>query len=313
MSFDFGTVGLIRQALKKFFATAAQGGLADTALQPASVGTIIQGINPGIFQGRLSIHPSNPDLENPSAGQTLYLHPWGGNLAALFSGGQWTLASFDVIPLSFSGQTANRLYDVFAFLNGSDVNLEFELWTAGGDRQNPLERENGILVKNGDITRRYLGTVYYDGLLRDNAINRWVWNLYNQIGRVSEFILPGLQQHAYTGETWRIFNNDASQNTQIVSGLPLKIVANINCDVGNNGCIGLGVNFPATSQLAKFHYEQVAGVEILCSLGGSQVVSLEQGFNEFHLVQRTLTNFAEANFAADSVLQTSGISSLLQG
>jgi len=81
---------------------------------------------------------------------------------------------------------AGKLVDIFAFYTGAAVKLEFgPLWTNSTTRATGLTLQDGILVKNGDATRRYLGTVCAlsgtAGQTSDAKGMRLLWNYHNRV------------------------------------------------------------------------------------------------------------------------------------
>ena len=79
------------------------------------------------------------------------------------------------------GLTASRVYDVFGYLNSGTLALELLIWTDATNRATALAYQDGVLIKSGNATRRYLGTIYINstgGQTEDTEIQRFVWNYY---------------------------------------------------------------------------------------------------------------------------------------
>lgn len=268
---------------------------------------ILRGAIPFDFQnGRLSLSQTDPIPSEPPTGTVLYFVPYTGRLISLFFDGAWRAYKFPTLSVNFLGQTPNDNYDVFAYYNSvtEAVELEITEWVAVG-RETPLSRLDGVLVRSNDTTRRYLGTVYYDGVLRDGPVNRWLWNYNNRVPALLRLVFTGQQNHTYDSTSPRIFNNDPSQSVQVVTGLADVIDLAVYAGAAERGAIGLGINFPQTAERGDVTFEQVTSDIAPVSLGGPMPVSLSPGFTEFHIVQFSTTGVA-AQFEATSI-QTAGI------
>ena len=135
--------------------------------------------------GRLTLTTGTPvtTADVTSAG-TLYYTPYLHNRLALYSSGAWAECTFSERSLSLT-LTSGSVYDVFAYSNSGTVTLETLVWTSATARATDLTTQDGVLVKNGDATRRYLGTIYASGTntTEDSAKLRAVWNYYNRVPR----------------------------------------------------------------------------------------------------------------------------------
>jgi hypothetical protein len=103
------------------------------------------------------------------------------------------MTSFSETSLSISTLTASANYDIFGYYTGSALALEALAWTDATTRATALTTQDDIYVKNGDATRRYLGTIRITattGQCEDSQQNRYVYNLYNQVSR-DLFCCPG--------------------------------------------------------------------------------------------------------------------------
>ena len=272
------------------------------------VDALLAGIPLDLQNGRLSLSDTDPIPSEPPTGTVLYFVPYNGNLISLFSDDAWRLHSFSTLSINFLGQSPNRLYDVYAYYNTVTQAVELQLiseFNPDGSRTVPLARANGVLVRSNNITRRYLGTVYFDGVLRDGPVNRWLWNYNNRVPTLLRLVLSGQQNHTYGSTSPRIFNNDPSQSVQVVTGLPDVLDVTVYAGAAERGAIGLGVNFPQTAGRGDVTFEQVTSDIAPVSLGGPMPVSLSPGFTEFHIIQFSTTGVA-AQFEATSI-QTAGI------
>jgi prepilin-type N-terminal cleavage/methylation domain-containing protein len=140
----------------------------------------------GFPNGRLTLSATNPyTIGDNVDSNTLYYLPYAGENIALWNGTSWKTISFVSTSLTNAGLVANKNYDVFAYLNGSgDLALEFgSAWTDDRTRSASLFWDNGIIIKLGNKTRRYLGTVRTNpsNLFADGYTERFVYNRWNQV------------------------------------------------------------------------------------------------------------------------------------
>jgi hypothetical protein len=100
------------------------------------------------------------DVVNAS---TIYCTPYNGDVISLFNGSNWVPYTSNEFSLALGTLTNKKLYDVFCYANSGVPTLEFLVWTNDTTRATALTLQNGVLVKSGDATRRYLGTFYNQG------------------------------------------------------------------------------------------------------------------------------------------------------
>jgi len=140
-----------------------------------------------ITHGRLTLETGVAiSTTDQTAKATLYFTPFRGNSIGLYtSGGDWVLRSFTEKSLSLSGYTTAKPFDIFGYDNAGTLALESLVWTNDTTRATALATQDGVLVKSGDATRKYLGTIYTSatGQCEDSATSRYVWNYYNRVRR----------------------------------------------------------------------------------------------------------------------------------
>lgn len=187
---------------------------ASNAKKRVQLSSILDLLGPGLCQGRLTLESGVPvSTSNQSAKTTLYFCPFRGNRIALYDGsGNWDLLTFAELSLSLSGFTASKPYDIFAYNNSGAAALEALVWTDASTRATALAWQDGILVKSGATTRRYLGTIYVNsagGQTDDALVKRNVWNYYNRCGR--RLYVSEATGHSYNGAA-RLWNNSETNN-----------------------------------------------------------------------------------------------------
>jgi hypothetical protein len=124
---------------------------------------------------------------------TLYLVPYNGDSISLYDGTNWGL--FTISGTSVSASTASlasgSIYDVYCYSNAGVPALEFSTaWTGGiTSRADAIQYINGIPLKSGTLTRRFVGTVWArnSGTIDDGRQYRGVWNWDNRVTRPMDF------------------------------------------------------------------------------------------------------------------------------
>jgi len=186
----------------------------------------------GIAEGRLTLTSGTPvTTADVSAAVTAYYTPYIGNSIALFDGSStWTKYTFTEITISLVGLTASRPYDVFAYNSSGTVTIETLVWTNATTRATALAYQNGVLVKSGATTRRYLGTIYINstgGQTDDTVRQRFVWNYYNRVDRQWNRQETSTTW-VYTLATVRQANGSATNQVEMVCGV-LEDTVDVMC------------------------------------------------------------------------------------
>jgi hypothetical protein len=175
-------------------------------------------------RGRLVLGPLLPATPTDPLGQStvtnspnLYYMPCDGDVIPLWDGGMWVPRTFTLTSIPINALAAGTAYDVFMFWNGSAVAAETVAWAAGTAygpstntpntfataRATALVYQNGILVKSGDATRRYVGSFHTqtgttagNTVTSDDFTRRLVFNYYNQVTKT--FQRDGAADGPYT-------------------------------------------------------------------------------------------------------------------
>jgi len=181
----------------------------------------VQNVNAlNMVEGRLTLTTGVPvTTSDVTAAETLYFTPYKGNCIALFDGTSWYRRTF--AEISIDVPDATNCYDVFAYDNSGTVTLELTAWTNPTTRATALTLQDGVLVKTGALTRRYLGTFYCttagNGQIADSFANRFLWNYYNRVARPMGF--SNITNWAYTTATIRQANNSTAYQLNFVVGV----------------------------------------------------------------------------------------------
>ena len=209
-----------------------------------------------VMDFRLTLSSGTPVPTSDVTSSTLYLTPFAGNLIALYHNSAWLLVESAEVSLALSGMTSNRPQDIFAYWTGSAVALERVQWTSDTARATSLTRQDGVWVKSGDATRRYVGTIRSTSSTQttDNARQRLVWNAHNRVRRAM-VRRDTTASWTYNTASWRYANNSATNRLEVVVGLQddaidvhsIGAVAHSNSDYGQS--IGYDATSPQTDTI----------------------------------------------------------------
>lgn len=166
-----------------------------------------------------------------TAKTTVYLTPHVHNCIGLYDGTSWETMVSGEVSLALGTLTANKNYDVFAYNNAGTLTLQFVAWTNDTTRATAVTRQDGVLVKSGDTTKRYVGTfrtvtttttqLTFGGSTTQVGGKMFLWNAYNQVPQPLKVI--------DTADTWSYTTN----TTRVANGAtgPLNCVEYITGDV----------------------------------------------------------------------------------
>jgi len=200
--------------------TVRQGNRGDDANTNMDVIPNVQAdVLNGINDFRLTLTSATPVTTSDTTGSTIYLTPYKGNRICLYDGAHWKLMKTAQVSLGLTMTAANN-YDVFAYDNAGTVTLEILIWTNGTTRATALAYQDGVLVKSGATTRRYLGTIRASATntAADTALQRYVWNYYNRVPRYMA-CTDTTDTWNYTTATWRQANGAAGNKVEFVVGV----------------------------------------------------------------------------------------------
>lgn len=200
---------------------------------------------PSTTQGRLTLTSGDP-IEASASGSTLYFTPYMGCYISLFDGvSTWNLIKFSQVSISVPVGTG--VYDVFAYNNNGTVTLETLAWTNTTTRATALVLQDGIYVKSGATTRKYLGTFYSSsGTCSDTNGTRYLWNYYNRIPKKCLTQVGNINWTYTVSGVWRAMDNDSTNSISVVVGVketPIEVWSALNVqpvDGNNSGSVGIG-------------------------------------------------------------------------
>ncbi len=209
---------------------------------------VVQNVNArNMCEGRLTLTTGVPvTTSDVTAAETLYFTAFRGNCIALYDGTNWYRRTFT--EASIDVPDATNCYDVFAYDNGGTVTLELTAWTNTTTRATALTTHDGVLVKTGATTRRYLGTFYSttagNGQIEDSVANRYLWNYYNRVARPMRAV-EATATWNYTTPTWRQANNAAANQLNFVVGVVEDAVDSRVVSMASNGTANISITSAA--------------------------------------------------------------------
>jgi hypothetical protein len=180
------------------------------------------------ISGRLTLESAVPiSTSDQSAKTTLYFTPYLGNHISLYDGSAWSSTTFAETSLSLAGFTASKPYDIFGYLSSGTLTLEAVVWTSTTARATSLAAQDGVYVKSGSATKRYLGTIYINssgGQTDDTTAKRYVWNYYNRVQRPL-LRLETSGSWTYSTATFRQANANTANQVDMVVGVKESLLS----------------------------------------------------------------------------------------
>ena len=182
---------------------------------------------PQACQFRLTLSAGVPvTTADVTAATTIYLTPYGGNRIWLYDGSaQWNLFASAEMSIAVPA-TTSTMYDVFCYDNSGTPTLELTAWTNDTTRATALTLQNGVYVKSGATTRRYVGsfrTTGVSGQTEDSIAKRYVWSYYNRVTKPMR-VVESTASWTYSTATWRQANGSTANQLDFVTGVAEDMV-----------------------------------------------------------------------------------------
>lgn len=267
--------------------------LADASVTNAKLAT--SAVDIGMVQFRLTLTSGTPiTTADVTAATTVYMTPYKGNRIALFDGTNWKMMSATEKSVAVPA-TTSTMYDVFAYDNSGTVAIEALAWTNDTTRATALALQDGVYVKSGDATRRYIGsfrTTTVSGQTEDSKTKRYVWNYYNRVARALQRNETANATWTYTTATLRQANNNTANQVDTIIGVvedPIKVRVTVGADNSSANVlhfISIGINSTSVggpvsdcigyaTKVAGLTEAYVANLNSLPTLGRSYYAWLE--------------------------------------
>lgn len=246
-----------------------------------------------IVNGRLTLTSGDPAGSTiVTGGNTIYFAPYKGNRITLWNGTQWETIRFTQKSIALTGLVSSIAYDVFGYLNAGDLALEFSAAWANNTTIPTRGLQDGVIVKNGDPTRLYLGSFVLGGLgiTDSNDVNRYLQNYYNRI-QLRAALAPATS--GYAAAAWRAYGGNTSNRLAFFQGTTddfIQVQAAgfaTNNAVGTATGIGLAIDNFTSPVLRQIVPSAAAGDGT--SIGFSLETSLGGGLHFVGLTEATGT------------------------
>lgn len=286
----------------------------------------------GICQGRLTLESGVPvSTSDQTAKTNVYFTPYLGNCIGLYDGTSWKLHTFTEKTLALGTLTSGLPYDVFIYDNAGTLTLDTPTaWTNGTTRATALTTQDGVYVKTGATTRRYLGTFYTTsttttedsggGVTTVTGGKRFLWNLYNQVERHIA-VHDTTNSWTYNSATLRSFNNSTGNRVEYIAGIAGAVVkAEARCWVDNNDTsnplvqmIGIGLDSTsANSARLILGGSSKGGIGVGGAIAASSYAApASLGYHFLQMLEATNSGAPTATFYGDAGI--SNFQSGLQG
>ncbi len=194
-------------------------------LNPSST-TVING-DLHTCEGRLTLTSTVPVLvSDVAAATTLYFTPFKGNKIHLYDGSNWNMRTFTELSIAVPA-TTNTMYDVWIYDNAGTPALELLAWTNDTTRATALTWQDGVIVKTGAATRRYVGsfrTTGVSGQTECSTTKRYLYNYYNRVCR-SMFAYDTTNTWDYSTASFRQANATATNQLDVVMGVAEDVIS----------------------------------------------------------------------------------------
>ena len=168
--------------------------------------------------GRLTLTTGVPVTSADVTSSTnIFYTPYNCNQISLYDGSSaWTALSFSELTCALGTLTSDKNYDVFIYNNAGTPACEFSAaWTNDSTRADALTTQDGVNVKSGATTRRYVGTFRTisttqtadtgGGTTTQVGGKRFVWNNDNRVETWLR-VIEATDTWAYTTAAWRVAN-----------------------------------------------------------------------------------------------------------
>ena len=195
--------------------------LTNNGLLPAVDGFNLLNLESGSFPAKLSLLANDiPAADTLSA--VINLIPYNGFRFLLYDSSlaKWVPVSLHN-PISVPmPAVVNANFDVFVYSSAGGATLELVPWGSDLVRAIDIVRQSGILVKSGDPSRRYVGTVRTTstaGQVEDSRQRRFVWNYYHRTPQILQVNEP-TDSWAYATPTWRPARGSSGNRVELVVG-----------------------------------------------------------------------------------------------
>lgn len=249
-----------------------------------------------VCDGRLTLTTATPiTTSDVTAATTLYFTPYNGDQIGLYDGSSaWTTITFAELSLDISGYTADKNYDIWVYNNSGTATMDSTVWTDNATRATALTTINGIYVKTGATTRRYVGTIRITtttGQCEDSETKRYVWNMHNRSPRIIYKYLS--DAHTYNSSTKRPWNNSGTNKIDVVNGI--------------SDTVNIGFIAPAKSGNDGQSVQLEISIDDSDPWGGTAEMTIANYNNQYLTLTTTGTKLFSAGYHYATMVESTGV------
>jgi hypothetical protein len=170
---------------------------------------------------RLTLETGVPVSTTDQLAKTsVFVTPVDGGQCAFYDGSaQWTVLQNSQVTISVPA-TTNTVYDVWCRNNAGTIACDTTAWTNDTARATALALQDNVRVKNGDTTRRFIGsfrTTGSSGQTEDSAAKRYVSSYYHRARRVVR-VVEATDTWNYTLDAYQQARAQASNQVDVLVG-----------------------------------------------------------------------------------------------
>lgn len=221
-----------------------------------------------------------------TAATTLYFTPFRGNQIAIYDGSNWDSVAFTEVSVTVPSTTSTP-FDVFATATAGVLSLVCTNWGSDTARATALTTQDGILVKSGTTTQRYLGsgrTTAVSGQCEDSDAKRYLWNYYNRVPRRMR-VVDGTDTWTYSTAAYHQANATSVNQLDLMIGVSedmvgatvMAMAANASASAPGSGLravVGIGLDTTSTATTGFFN----AGHDMVATNGEVGIISSWYGY-----------------------------------
>jgi hypothetical protein len=267
---------------------------------------VINLVDPGVCEGRLTLTSGTAvTTADVTGATTVYFTPYKGDRVSVIdyhdtNFDHWITLSFSEISIALGTITSGLPYDVFCYNNSGTLALEKLAWTDGDTRATDLTLVNGVYVKTGDVTRRYLGTFYTTSTTQteDSESKRLLFNYYNRVPKTL-YKTDTTTSWTYATATWRSWNASDTNRVAVITGvndqpISLKWEGFLSTGAGNLA-YGMGVCEDGTT---TSHADIIGGrwnastASAQFGFGSLEAIPSSVGYRFYQIVENSLAGIS---------------------
>ena len=275
-----------------------------------------------ICEGRLTLTSGTPVTTADVTGATnIYFAPYDGSRIALYDGSSaWNVRTFTQITIALGTLTDAKPYDLFAYDNSGTVTLDSPVvWTNDTTRATALTTQDGVLVKTGATTRRYIGTFYTTATTttEDSLAKRFVWNYHNRVHRPMR-VVETTSSWTYTTATLRQANAAVTNQLDFVVGVNETQVRAVvaatfaNSSAAINVLVSLGLDSTSATATGVI-YNSVAGAAGSPHVPAAHLVTFPGAARHYVVWLEYSTASGTTTWYSASALRHSGMEGWIEG